>query len=183
MNHCEGCPIGLFNQKSKNLSGVGNAWSGRCIVVPNVDLTAYKKGGMEFSEQVNIIKDALSFFTGDLLNDVYILPLIRCSETIACPLDSNSFTRCFYYFMDDVKTFGFKDIMLMGESAKRIMGNSVLSYLDTIFISGNHRFFINYSPLIKYTDEVKFDVFKNNLSKWFIASTNYSYGEYKQKLL
>lgn len=56
MNYCEDCVIRLFNNKHYNLQGIGNPYFGNCIIVPNVDYNAYKKGSMEFSKQVEIIK-------------------------------------------------------------------------------------------------------------------------------
>ena len=47
MNYCEDCVIRLFNTKHYNLQGIGNPYFGNCIIVPNVDYNAYKKGGMK----------------------------------------------------------------------------------------------------------------------------------------
>ena len=44
MNICDDCPIRLFNSKHYNLQGIANPYFGNCIVVPNVDYNAYKKG-------------------------------------------------------------------------------------------------------------------------------------------
>lgn len=61
---CSGCSLRLFNTKHYNLYGIGNPYFGNCIVVPNVDYNAYKKGSMGFSDQVKIIKESLHFSTG-----------------------------------------------------------------------------------------------------------------------
>ena len=74
-----------FNNKHYNLQGIGNPYFGKCIVVPNVDYIAYKKGDMGFSTQVEIIQDVLSS-TGEGDN-VFIVPLIRCNENISCDFD------------------------------------------------------------------------------------------------
>ena len=43
MNVCEQCPLRLFNNRGHNISGIGNIWSGSALVLPNVDIPAYKK--------------------------------------------------------------------------------------------------------------------------------------------
>ena len=87
MNYCEDCVIRLFNTKHYNLQGIGNPYFGNCIIVPNVDYNAYKKGGMKFSKQVEIIKSIISS-TGEL-DDLYVLPLIRCNEYVSSELNED----------------------------------------------------------------------------------------------
>ena len=78
MNICEDCPMRLFNTKHYNLHGIGNPYSGNCIVIPNVDYNAYKKGDMGFSSQVDIIKEVLHLSTGehDNLIDLKVLNVL-----------------------------------------------------------------------------------------------------------
>lgn len=170
MNVCDECPIRLFNSKHHNLKGIGNPYFGNCIVVPNVDYDAYKKGDMDFSKQVEIIKDVIHTSTGerDNLDDVYIVPLIRCNETIACELDDNSFNRCLTYFANDIRKYQFKRILLLGDAGRRFLNCDITNNLDNIILSSNNRFYnVNYSPFIKYVDEEKFDIFKHNLIRWY----------------
>lgn len=170
MNICENCPIRLFNNKYYNLHGIGNPYFGNCIVVPNVDYNAYKKGSMGFSEQVKIIKEVLNLSTGeqDNLDDIYIVPLIRCNESISCELDNNSYNRCLTHFANDMRKYKFNRILLLGDAGKRFLNCDITENLDTLMISINKRFYnINYSPLIKYKDNNKFFIFKSYLIKWY----------------
>lgn len=170
MDVCEECPIRLFNNKHYNLQGIGNPYFGNCIVVPNVDYNAYKNGSMGFSEQVNIIKEVLHLSTGDRdnLDNLYIVPLIRCNENIACELDINSFNRCLTYFAEDVKRYQFKNILMLGDAGRRFLNCDIKENLNNIMVSSKGRFYnVNYSPLIKYIDEDKFEIFKTYLRKWY----------------
>ena len=74
---CDGCALRLYNTKSYNLHGVGNPFSGNCIVVPNVDYKAYKGKSMDFSTQVEVIRNILIPFTGGGESNFYIVPLIN----------------------------------------------------------------------------------------------------------
>lgn len=169
-NICEDCAIRLFNSKHHNLKGIGNPYFGNCIVVPNVDYDAYKKGDMSFSKQVNIIKEVLHLSTGegDNLIDLYIVPLIRCNESISCKLDNVSYNRCLHHFANDMRKYQFKNIMLLGDAGRRFLSCDITENLDNIILSSNNKFYnINYSPLIKYVNEEKFEVFKFYLRKWY----------------
>lgn len=166
MNVCEDCVMRLFNTKNYNLHGIGNPYYGKCIVIPNVDYSAYKKGSLTFSNQVDIIKSLISS-TGEL-EDLYILPFIRCNETISCELTDDIYTRCLTYFSNDLKKYDFKDIMLLGDAGRRFLNCDIKDNLDIVTISKNRRrYYINYSPLVKYTDNEKFEVFKHYLLKWY----------------
>ncbi len=170
MNVCEECPIRLFNSKYHNLKGIGNPYFGNCIVVPNVDYDAYKKGDMGFSEQVKIIKEVLNLATGerDDLIDLYIVPLIRCNESISCELDDNSYKRCLTHFANDMRKYKFRRILLLGDAGRRFLNADITELLDTLMVSSNNRFYnINYSPLIKYKDNYKFFMFETYLIKWY----------------
>lgn len=172
INVCSECALRLFNTKHYNLHGIGNPYSGNCIVVPNVDYNAYKKGDMGFSSQVDIIKEVLYLSTGehDNLIDLYIVPLIRCNETIACELTDDIYYKCLTYFREDVIKYNFQYILLLGDAGRRFLQIDIKSNLENIIISPNNRFYnVNYSPLIKYIDEEKFDVFKSYLRKWYYS--------------
>lgn len=178
MNYCEDCVIRLFNNKHYNLQGIGNPYFGNCIIVPNVDYNAYKKGGMEFSKQVEIIKSLISS-TGEL-DDLYVLPLIRCNEYISCELNEDSYLKCIGYLVEDMKKYQFKNIMLLGSAGRRFLNCNISDYFDTIFISvNNRRYWVNYSPLINYTDSNKYEIFKSNLIKWYNSIKNNDFTNYK----
>ena len=167
---CSECPIRLFNNKHYNLKGIGNPYFGNCIVVPNVDYNAYKKGSMEFSKQVEIIKETLNPFMGgrDELDDLYVVPLIRCNEDMSCELDDNSYKKCIIHFANDVRKYNFRNIMLLGDAGRRFLNCDITENLNTLVISANNRFYnINYSPLIKYINDEKYEVFKTYLRKWY----------------
>lgn len=178
MNYCEDCVIRLFNIKHYNLQGIGNPYFGNCIIVPNVDYNAYKKGGMEFSKQVEIIKSLISS-TGEL-DDLYVLPLIRCNEYISCELNEDSYLKCIGYLVEDMKKYQFKNIMLLGSAGRRFLNCNISDYFDTIFISvNNRRYWVNYSPLINYTDSDKYEIFKSNLIRWYNSIKNNDFTNYK----
>lgn len=178
MNYCEDCVIRLFNTKHYNLQGIGNPYFGNCIIVPNVDYNAYKKGGMEFSKQVEIIKSLISS-TGEL-DDLYVLPLIRCNEYVSCELNEDSYLKCIGYLIEDMKKYQFKNIMLLGSAGRRFLNCNISDYFDTIFISvNNRRYWVNYSPLINYTDSNKYETFKSNLIRWYNSIKNNDFTNYK----
>lgn len=178
MNYCEDCVIRLFNNKHYNLQGIGNPYFGNCIIVPNVDYNAYKKGCMEFSKQVEIIKSLISS-TGEL-DDLYVLPLIRCNEYISCELNEDSYLKCIGYLVEDMKKYQFKNIMLLGSAGRRFLNCNISDYFDTIFISvNNRRYWVNYSPLINYTDSDKYEIFKSNLIRWYNSIKNNDFTNYK----
>ena len=163
---CEECPMRLFN-KHYNLKGIGNPYFGNCIVVPNVDYNAYKKGDMGFSKQVEIIKECINLSTGELDN-LYIAPLIRCNETISCELNEDIYNRCIKYFADDIRKYDFRKIMILGEAARKFVHCDIKDYLGFPIISSNNRIYhVNYSPLVKYTNEELFETFKHYLLKWY----------------
>lgn len=170
MNVCSECALRLFNTKNYNLQGIGNPYFGKCIVVPNVDYIAYKKGDMGFSTQVEIIQDVLSS-TGEGDN-VFIVPLIRCNESISCDLTDDIYNRCITYFARDIKKYNFTDIMLLGEAGRKFLNCNIEKYNNSLFVSPNRRrYVVNYSPLIKYVDAIKYETFKSNLQTW-ISCTN-----------
>ncbi|AXF52202.1 MAG: putative uracyl-DNA glycosylase [crAssphage sp. isolate ctcc615] len=166
MDVCQDCAMRLFNNKHYNLHGVGNPYFGNCIVVPNVDYNAYKKGNMDFSSQVDVIRSVLSS-TGEVDN-LYIAPLIRCSLSVGCEVTNDIVNKCLTFFASDVRKYNYRNILLLGDAARYFLNCDITSNLETLMISPNNRFYnVNYSPLIKYVNEEKFEVFKTYLLKWY----------------
>ena len=180
MSLCDGCAIRLFNTKHYNLQGIGNPWSGNCIVIPTVDYDAYISGNLAYSKQVEIIQQVLSS-TGEVTETLYLVPLIRCNTNIGCEIDDNAYNRCIRYFAKDVKTYNIKHILLLGDAGRRFLNCEITSRLNTLIVSKNARYYnVNYSPLIKYKDSDKFEVFKDYLIKWYNnARTNFEYNDYE----
>jgi len=177
MDVCKECPMRLFNTKHYNLQGIGNPYLGKCIVIPNVDYNAYKKGNIGYSNQVEIIKSVISS-TGEV-TDLYILPFIRCNETIACELNNDIYNRCLYHFNNDINKYQFKHILLLGDAGRRFLNCDIKDNLNNLCISHNGRIYsINYSPLVKYTDNNKFEVFKTYLRKWYNSITYNDFTQY-----
>ena len=189
---CNNCPMRLFNEKHYNLQGIGNPFCGKVIVVPNVDYDAYKFGDMNYSHQVSLIQEVLGdrliyhhSSTGVELFNLYILPLIRCSEVVSSGLDNASYHRCLQLFAEDVKKYDFQDILLLGEAARRFLSVEALKpHLNKLFVSKNkRRYVVNYSPFIKYTGEYHYDMFKENLIKWFNSTIEHDYSQYDIKMI
>lgn len=177
MNFCENCVLRLFNTKHHKTNGVGNPYFGNVIIVPNVDYQAYKAGDMGFSTQVDIIKEIISSSMGKLDN-LFILPLIRCNLDVACKPDDNVYRNCFQYFKVDIMKYNFQKILLLGDASRLIQGINIKDNLNNIFISPNKRKYnVNYSPLIKYTNNDAFEIFKKYLLKWWNYCNN-SYSNY-----
>ncbi len=173
MSVCEGCALRLYNTKSYNLHGVGNPFSGNCIVVPNVDYKAYKGKSMSFSSQVEVIKEVLISLTGDVDSNLFIVPLIRCNEQISCEVDNITYNKCLHWFANDIRKYDFKNILLLGTAARRFLNCNITEYLDTIMVSPNdRRYFVNYSPLVKYGDNKLFETFKEKLIHWYKCISN-----------
>lgn len=167
-NVCENCALRLYNTKSYNLHGVGNPFSGNCIVVPNVDYKAYKGKSMSFSSQVEVIKQVLIPLTGDVDSNLFIVPLIRCNEQISCEVDNITYNKCLHWFANDIRKYDFKNILLLGTAARRFLNCNITEYLNTIMVSPNGRkYFVNYSPLVKYSDDKLFETFKMKLIHWY----------------
>lgn len=192
MNICDSCPMRLFNEKHYNLQGIGNPFLGKVIVIPNVDYDAYKLGDMSYSHQVSLIQEVLEdrliyhhSSTGVELFNLYILPLVRCNEVVSSGLDNASYHRCLQLFAEDVKKYDFQDILLLGEAARRFLSVDALKpYLNNLFVSKNkRRYAVNYSPLIKHTGEYHYDIFKDNLIKWFNFTIEHDYSQYDIKMI
>lgn len=173
MNYCENCSLRLFNTKGYNINGIGTTIYGNCIVVPNVDYAAYRGKDMSFSSQVKVIEEVLLLSTGVEDSNLYITPLIRCNELISCELDTAAYNNCLHYFANDIKTYDFKNILLLGSAARRFLGlDNIKDHLNVVYVSkNNRRYFVNYSPFVK--DDL-FEVFKTQLQKWYYSiSDNY----------
>lgn len=176
MNICDDCALRLFNSKGYNINGIGNIWSGNALVLPNVDIPAYKKQDMSFSSQVEIIKQILP--TGGLEQNLYVLPLIRCSEHFDIEITQRILVRCLNHFNKDVDNHQIKNIMLCGDAARRMLNIEDLKpYLDTVICDNKtkRRYFINYSPLVKYTNDNLFEIFKSHLIKYYNSVINKMY--------
>ena len=178
MNVCEQCPLRLFNDRGHNISGIGNIWSGSALVLPNVDIPAYKKQDMSFSSQVAIINTILP--TGGLEQNLYAVPLIRCNEKFDIEITDRILIRCSHYFEEDVNNHQIKNIMLCGDAARRMLHiDDLKPYLDTVICENKtrRRYFVNYSPLVKYTNDEHFEIFKSHLLKYYnsIISKLYDY--------
>lgn len=181
VNWCKDCALRLFNVKCHNLQGIGNPFMGNVIIIPNVDYDAYKAKDLEYSSQVKLITDILHISpTGGLDSNLYFLPLIRCNENLGCEITQDIVNRCTNYLVNDANKYNFKNIMLCGDAARRFLNiDDISKYLDTVICNSvtKRRYFINYSPLIKYKDEEKFEVFKQHLIKYYnsIVSKMYDY--------
>ena len=178
MNVCEQCPLRLFNVRGHNINGIGNIWSGNALVLPNVDKSAYKKQDMSFSSQVEILQQILS--TGGLEQNLYVMPLIRCNEHFDIEITQRILFRCLIYFNETVNTHQIKNVMLCGDAARRMLNiDDLRPYLDTAICENKtrRRYFVNYSPLVKYTNDEHFEVFKSHLVKYYnsIMTKMYDY--------
>lgn len=170
---CDDCALKLYNTKSYNIQGIGNPFYGNCIVVPNVDYKAYKGKSMDFSTQVEVIRNILIPFTGGEESNFYIVPLIRCNEQISCEVDNITYNKCLHWFANDIRKYDFKNILLLGTAARRFLNCNITEYLDTIMVSPNGRkYFVNYSPLVKYSDDKLFETFKEKLIHWYKCVSN-----------
>lgn len=79
-----------------------------------------------------------------------------------------------------MKKYQFKNIMLLGSAGRRFLNCNISDYFDTIFISvNNRRYWVNYSPLINYTDSDKYEIFKSNLIRWYNSIKNNDFTNYK----
>ena len=175
---CDTCALRLYNTKSYNLQGVGNPYFNNCIVVPNVDYKAYKAGAMSFSEQVKLIEQSIISSTGGLLETTYIVPLIRCNEAISCKIDDATFNKCLTYFIQDLKIFNFKHILLLGTAAQRLLKMSIEQAKNYVYRSPNNRFYsVNYSPLIKYVNDKLYEDFVDNLNVWYNSAMSNEYNK------
>lgn len=176
-NLCEQCALRLFNDKCHNLCGVGNKNSGSLIIVPNVDYDAYKRRDMTFSRYVQIIQECISSTGG--LDNVYIVPLIRCKTTDKCPINNDIINRCFTYTLNGIKRYDFNKIMLLGISSELFGFQSITEHINKLYLVNSRVYSVCYSPLIKFIDNVKFEVFKDCLSRWINSNKYNNYNGYE----
>lgn len=170
MNVCANCPLRLYNDKGFNLQGIGNTWSGNALVLPNVDYKAYKNQDMSFSSQVEIVSAILP--TGELDANFYVVPFIRCNENVDIEINDDIIRKCSFYLNRDLDKYQIKDVMLCGEAAKRYLNiNGISSYLDTVILDNKtkRRYFVNYSPLVKYTNDKLMESFHSHLNKYYFT--------------
>jgi len=172
MSVCDNCALRIYNPKHYNLQGIGSPYYGNCIVIPNVDYNAYKHNNLGYSNQIKIILEegAVILSTGELQELVYFCPIIRCNELVTCPIDKDSFNLCLTHFVNDVRQYDLKFILLLGEAVTRILDINIGENLNNAYITKDNRiFFVNYSPLTKFTNERLYNEFVNNLRKWINA--------------
>ena len=173
-NNCQECALRLFNKKGYCISGCGNPLSGRMIVVPNVDYKAYKNVNLSFGSQVDIIKEYVD------INDVYIVPLIRCNETISCDVNADIINRCLYYLGVDLIKYDITDVLLLGSAVVRFFGISIKEIINKLIISSrNRRYTGSYSPLIQFVNDDKFKEFVEHLQNWYISSKYNNFNNYE----
>lgn len=166
---CKSCPLRLFN-KHHNLQGIGNPHIGRVIVLFDADYDAVKEGNMGCSKQVEVIQSIIPS-TGGLDSDYYIIPLIRCHTNDDCELNEDIVSNCIKHFKSDATKYNWLDIMLCGRSAEWLINKSVARNLNKLFLTPSRRkITVNYSPLIKYTSDAKFEIFKERLTHWYNCS-------------
>lgn len=176
MTPCDDCALRLFNDKCHCLKGVGNPWSGKMIVVPNVDYQAYKNKDMTFSKYVEVINEVLTSSTGGL--DYYIVPLIRCKLNENCPIDNHLIRRCGVYLFTEMRIYNINKILLLGRAAELITPNAISKDVNKMFIGPGtlgRVYSVSYSPLVKYIDDNKYKEFCNHLVKWFNADKYNNY--------
>lgn len=177
VNPCDNCPLRLFNSKCHNLQGVGNPFMGKLIILPNVDYDAYKHKDMSFSKQVEVLMQHITF-TGELA-ETYIVPLIRCNESLGCDINDDIIRNCQRYLAKDFKTYDFKHIMLCGSAVDRFLHTSIHSLINSIIVSNNKRlYYVNYSPLIKYVNKDKFNTFITKVNDFLYSASNKDYSKY-----
>lgn len=173
INVCDNCPLRLYNTKRHNFPGVGDMYSNVCILVPSVDYDAYKAKDFEQSEHVKIIKSIISP-TGEL--DWYIAPYVRCYN-MGNTISIDIVNRCYEHFKEIQSNF--TDILVCGEVVNYIgfiLRNVVGS---AVRLKSGVRLYFNYSPLVKYADSDKFEVFKENLIKFRNAVTYKDASQFK----
>lgn len=138
--------------------GIGTKVMNKIIIVPNPN-----------NEYLDIILDEFP----NILEDTYITPFIKCKEIYEIPINDNIIRRCLQNLKDECKLDGVTDMMILGNAARYTFGIDNISVaLNKLIISNNpkRRCCVNYSPLIKYIDAAKFDVFKKYLTKWIYST-------------
>lgn len=174
-NPCNECAIRLFNEKCYNIKGTGNPLLGNMIIISNIDNDSYKSNDLSFSEQVRLMNSLISSTGGCNLTEIaFVTPLIKCRES-NCQADDNSIKCCLKNLANEFRQYKPQNVLVTGSAVNRFLDCSIHEYLDKVIISKNNiKYFVNYSPLIKYNDVNKFEIFKQHLEKWYNA-INYNY--------
>lgn len=171
---CDNCAIRLFNTKGYCLSGIGEPYSGNAVILPNVDYSAYKASDVSFSKQIEIISNIL--FTGGFTKpNLFYLPLIRCNETISCDINDFVFKRCLTYLIADIKTYKFKNYLVIGKAVNRLFPDTSIYYArNSIYRNNIGSFAFTYSPFNKD----KCEEFQYDVIRWYSAIINNNYSNY-----
>lgn len=174
---CDNCALKIFNPKHYNLQGIGNPFYGNLIVIPNVDYNAYKHNDITYSSQVKLLYD--TFSTGELQELVFIVPLIRCNELVTTKIDDNSFKICLTHLFNDIQKYNIKRILLLGDSSAKLLNITIKDNLNNAFLSSDNKlYFVNYSPLVYYKSDEKFNIFKEYMNRWINMIKEKDYSNY-----
>ena len=181
IDNCKTCAIRLFNEKCYNINGVGNPFLGNMIIISNVDNKAYKTNDLSFSEQIRIMEEVILPTGGDkLLELCYITPLIKCRES-NCEADDHSLQCCIKNLAQEVIKYKPVNVLVTGSAVNRFLNCSIHEYLDKFIVSKNNiRYFVNYSPLIKFNNDNKFEIFKRHFEEWITAVKYKYYNNYEE---
>ena len=165
---CDNCILRLYN-KNYNLHGIGNSYNGKMIVVTNVDFNAYKYNRLDYSKQVEIIKDVLKPIssTGEV-SEIYITPLIKCRISKDVYIDYQIIDNCKKHLYKEISDYGIKDILLLGDAAKIILGIKYIgSFRTKQFKFNGITYRVSYNPFIKDKDVNKYEMFKHDIIRWY----------------
>lgn len=177
---CEQCPLRLYSKKLTNVEGVGNALSGRAIIVPKVDYDAYVARCMSSSKYVKVLEEILP--TGELLSNIYIIPAIGCYLTPNAIVTEASSIQCTNRLKEIIINYGIKDVMITGSLVRQFFNINIKDYLNTIILHKNVRYFVNYNPDINYIRPEMFESFKDVFKKFYYSSLR-KYYDYDLKVL
>ena len=134
-------------------------------------------------EELRVNPDAIkpeAELAGDLgINSLELAQLVFvCEEKFDIEITDRILIRCSHYFEEDVNNHQIKNIMLCGDAARRMLHiDDLKPYLDTVICENKtrRRYFVNYSPLVKYTNDEHFEVFKSHLLKYYNSITSKMY--------
>lgn len=183
--NCTSCALRLFNDKGYNLHGEGCNYLGNFLIISNLDNNAYKNKSIEFSEQMRIINDICISSTGGckITELCYLTPLIKCRE-IGCGADETAIKNCIKNLAEEFKQYRPQRVMITGNAVSRFLVCEIKENLDTIWVSKNNiQYFVNYSPLVKYYDTDKFEIFKQHLIKWIYSIKTNDFSQYEIKYI
>lgn len=183
-DNCKTCAIRLFNEKCYNIAGIGNPFSGNMIIISNIDDKAYKTNDLSFSEQINIMKNVIpSTGVVDILELCYITPLIKCRES-NCEADEHSLQCCIKNLANEFIKNKPNNVLVTGSAVNRFLNCSIHEYIDKYIVSKNNiKYFVNYSPLIKFNNNNKFEIFKHYFEQWIVAVKYNYFNNYEKVML